>query len=157
MKKNPADKVIRERLEPGALSSDGFLGTDDRPLRDIIAADCAEIEIAGLTVEQIGEFLEELHRAADAGWESAVPLFDGRIRVRVTETMGRVPCPFGCNVRSHKAVIEVRFGDDVLQFTPLDAHLIRAHGFFEGKGSANRLEPRVLIRLYRLCHDRSGD
>ena len=38
MKKNPAEKIIRERLEPGALSIDGFLGHDERPIADIIAA-----------------------------------------------------------------------------------------------------------------------
>lgn len=38
-----------------------------------------------------------------------------------------------------------------MHFTPLDAHLIAEHGFFEGKGSPYRIEPKELISLYRLC------
>jgi hypothetical protein len=153
MKENPASKTIRDRLEPGALSVEGFLGHDDRPLADIIAADTGEVEAAGLTVEQLGAFLESLHEAADSGWEGRVPLFDGRIRVRVTETLGQTPCPLACGAHSHKAVVEV-FDDKeqvLLRFTPLDAHLIRNHGFFEGKGAPYRIAPAELIELYRLC------
>jgi hypothetical protein len=40
-------------------------------------------------------------------------------------------------------------GNDLLTYTPLDAHLIAAHGFFEGKGSPYRIEPADLIALYR--------
>ena len=39
MKQNPAEQTIRERLEPGHISVEGFLGHDERPLSDIIAAD----------------------------------------------------------------------------------------------------------------------
>ncbi len=153
MKKNPAEQPIRDRLEPGALSIEGFLGNDERPLADIIAADTGEIEAAGLTVEELGKFIESLHIAADSGMESRVPMFDGRIQVRAVETMGRIPCPFACRARCHKAVIEVTDEKEnvLIRFTPLDAHLIREHGFFQGKGSVYRIEPAELIKLYRLC------
>ncbi|MFC1467258.1 hypothetical protein ACFLQY_00995 [Verrucomicrobiota bacterium] len=151
MKKNPAEKLIRERLEPGALSVDGFLGHDDRPISDIIAADVGEIEAAGLTVEEVGGFLEEIHREADRSWEGAVSMFDGKITARSIEVMGVIPCPFECSAHCHKALIEVHAGERCIQFTPLDAHMIRDHGFFEGKGSEYRIPPKDLIWLYRLC------
>lgn len=153
MKENPADKTIRDRLEPGQLSVDGFLGSDKRPIADIIAADTGTVEAAGLTVEELGTFLENLHVTADAGWESRVPMFDGKISVRSDETLGQIPCPFACGAQCHKAEIAVKDadGNDLLRFTPLDAHLIAAHGFFEGKGAHYRIEPQALIVLYRLC------
>ena len=155
MKHNPADQLIRDRLEPGALSIEGFLGSDDRSLADIIAADTGEVEAADLTAEQLGSFLEKLHTTADGGWESRVPMFNGKISVRSDETLGQIPCPFACGDPSHKAVIGVKdaAGNDLLNFTPLDAHLIRVHGFFEGKGSAYRIEPKDLIALYRFCEE----
>lgn len=155
MKHNPAERVIRDRLEPGALSIQGFLGSDDRSLADIIAADTGEVEAAGLTVEQLGSFLERLHLTADGGWEGRVPMYDGKISVRADETLGQIPCPFNCGAQCHKAVIGVKdaTGNDLLHFTPLDAHLIGAHGFFEGKGAAYRIEPKELIALYRLCEE----
>lgn len=154
MKENPASQTIRERLEPGIISVEGFLGHDERPLADIIAADTGEVEAAGFTVEQLGEFLETLHITADEGWEGRVPAFDGKVTVRSDETLGQIPCPFACGAHCHKSVIGVKdaAGHDLLNFTPLAAHLIRVHGFFEGKGAPCRIEPANLIRLYRLCN-----
>jgi len=153
MKENPADQNLRDRLEPGLISVEGFLGNDKRPLADIIAADTGTVEAEGLTVEALGDFLEKLHVTADAGWEGRVPMFDGKISVRSDETLGQIPCPFACGAQCHKAEVAVKdaAGNDLLRFTPLDAHLISAHGFFEGKGSHYRIEPAELIDLFRRC------
>jgi len=153
MKENPADQPIRERLEPGHISVEGFLGTDNRPIADIVAADTGVVEAEGFTVEQLGDFLEKLHVTGDGGWESRVPMYDGKISVRSDETLGQISCPFACGGQCHKAIITVKDadGEDLLKFTPLDAHLISAHGFFEGLGSAYRIDPNELLALYRLC------
>lgn len=159
MKENPADQPIRERLEPGQLSVDGFLGDDKRPIADIIAADTGTVEAAGLTVQELGDFLESLHVTADAGWESRVPAQHGKVTVRSDETLGQIPCPFGCGANCHKAEVAVKDpeGNDLLRFTPLDAHLIAAHGFFEGKGAHYRIEPKTLIDLYHFCKDNEAE
>jgi hypothetical protein len=149
MQETPEDKMIRERLMPGQISPKGFLGTDERPVEEIIAADTAEVEAAGLTTVQLGELLEEIHQAADQGWESTVSLYDGRITARSLEVNGKIPCPFGCGAKCHKAVIEVNFCGTKIQFTPLDAHMIQVHGFFEGKGSDYRLNPRDIIEIFK--------
>jgi len=153
MKENPAEQIIRDRLEPGQLSVEGFLGNDKRPIADIIAADTGVVEAAELTVKQLGEFLEKLHVTADGGWEGRVPMYDGKISVRSDETLGQIPCPFACGTSCHKAVITVKNadGENLLIFTPLAAHLISTHGFFEGKGSPCRIEPKELIKLFHHC------
>ncbi|MBC8207422.1 MAG: hypothetical protein ISR85_03825 [Kiritimatiellales bacterium] len=153
MKENPADKLIRDRLEPGHISVEGFLGTDKRPIADIIAADTGAVEAEGLTVELLGDFLENLHQIADAGWEGRVPAYEGNVTVRADETLGQIPCPFACGSSCHKAEVVVKDpdGNDLLRFSPLDAHLISEHGFFEGNGSPHRIEPKQLIELYRHC------
>ena len=155
MKENPADKTTRDRLEPGQISVGGFLGADKRPLADIIAADTGEVEAAGYTAKQLGDFLEHLHVTGDGGWESRVPMYDGKISVRSDETLGQIPCPFACGASCHKSIITVKDadGEDLMHFTPLDAHLISEHGFFEGKGSHYRFEPQDLIALYKLCNE----
>lgn len=155
MKENPADQTTRDRLEPGQLSIAGFLGDDNRPIADIIAADTGEVEAAGFTARQLGNFLENLHRTGDAGWEGRVPAFNGKVTVRSDETLGQIPCPFACGINCHKAEVAVKDPDDndLLRFTPLAAHLIAEHGFFEGKGSPHRIEPKTLIELYRHCND----
>jgi hypothetical protein len=153
MKHNPAEQMTRDRLEPGKISIEGFLGTDERTLADIIATDVSKVEAAGLTAEKLGGFLERLHLTGDEGFDSRVPACDGKVTVRCDETLGQIPCPFACGTSCHKAVITVKDpdGNDLLHFTPLDAHLIAEHGFFEGKGSPYRIEPRTLIELYHRC------
>ncbi len=151
MKENPENKLIRERLQPGVVSIAGFLGNDKRPIQEIIAEDVAKVAVAGLTTQELGQFLEEIHHAADEGWESYVSLYDGKIKVKSLEVNGKICCPFGCGSCSHKAIIEVKMGDAVILFTPLDAHMINAHGFFEGKGSEYRLEPSEILKLYFYC------
>ena len=78
-------------------------------------------------------------------------MFGGKITARAIEVMGMIPCPFECPAHCHKAIIEVQAGERSLQFTPLDAHMIREHGFFEGKGAEYRIQPKALIWLYLRC------
>ena len=153
MKKNPEWTSERALMAPGRLSRDGFLGSDTRTLDDIVAADLAELAEAGLEVGAIADLLDELHEAADEAFENPRSLCGGRVTVQATEVRGRISCPFACAYRTHKANIEIQAKDLALRLTPLSAHLIRAHGFFQGRGSPFRLEPADLIRLYRLCRE----
>jgi len=156
MKCNPAEGDIRARMRPGALSRDGFLGADERTLGDIISSDLAELECAGLTQVEVASFLDAIHRAADRSLGAPCELFEGAVTAQLTEVMGRIPCPFACGHRAHKAVVTARSGEIELRFTPLHVHLVEQHGFFQGRGSALRLEPGDVVRLFRRCHGAAG-
>ena len=154
MKQNPAEQALRTRLSTGGLSRTGFLGSDSRPIAEIQATDAALLADAGLSQQEVGDFLETLHQTADEGWECRVPVLGGALSVQCTETLGQIPCPFGCNHLSHKGSVTVfdSAGKLQLTFSPLDAHLIRSHGFFQGLESPNRINPAEIIRLYKHCH-----
>lgn len=147
MKQNPTENAIRERMSAGALSLDGFLGNDSRPIDEIIAEDTAELAATGVSLEELAAFLQKIHDAADAGLETQVELFDGRLTAQMQEGMGRIPCPFACGKVCHKGIILVRAGDHELTLTPLQIHMIADHGFFQGKGSPFRVDPEVLVRI----------
>lgn len=150
MKTNPADKAILDRMRPGVLSAEGFLGNDPRSLSQIVAEDTAALEAEGLTPAELGDFLADLHAQVDAALGGPIQLAEGQVTLEEDEVMGRIPCPYGCGARAHKAVIRVRFEGRELMLTPLHAHLIGAHGFFQGRGTIFRLEPTDLVALYRL-------
>jgi len=156
MKHNPLFDETRERMAPGQLGRDGFLGDDTRPIPDIIAADVAVLEHAGIRAEQLAEILDELHAAADAAQETPVDLYNGRVTAQITEVMGRIPCPFACGHRAHKACIRVQFNGQEVLLTPLHAHLIREHSFFQGHGAPFRVAPSILIDLYRTAREPSS-
>lgn len=151
MKTNPTENRIRQRMAPGVLSRDGFLGHDARNIADIVAEDQAELDIAGVTLAEIADTLERIHEKADEGIERPVTLCGGAMTVQSTEGMWRMPCPFACGVRTHKAVITVQALGREFLLTPMLVHLVRAHGFFQGRGTPFRLEPADAAALWRLC------
>jgi hypothetical protein len=151
MKPNPTEVRVRQRMAAGVLSRDGFLGDDPRSLADIIADDQAVLAAAGVTAGQVGEVLEEISAAAEAGLETQVTLFSGVVTARLLEGMGRTPCPFACGVRNRKGELTIEFGPQRLVLTPLAVHMILEHGFFQGRGSRYRLEPATAVELLRAC------
>jgi hypothetical protein len=153
MKRNPTLEAVRQRMAPGRLSGAGFLGDDDRPLEEIIAADLAALDETGVTPTQIADLLDELHRAADEGLGEPQDVFAGRATVEIVEGMGRISCPFACGARAHKGIVHAKAGSVDLRFTPLQAHLIREHGFLQGCGSEFCLEPATLVALYAACKE----
>jgi hypothetical protein len=149
MKRNPSEKRILERMAPGVLSRDGFLGSDARSLGDIIADDAAVLDAAGLSRKAVAAVLQEIFQQAEAGLETTVSFADGQIQAELLEVMGRMPCPFACGTRGRKGVLSIRFGETSLRITPLSVHLIAEHGFFGGRGNPYRLEPADAVALCR--------
>ncbi len=151
MRLSPALKRVQERMARGVLARDGFLGTDTRNLADIVAEDAEALARLGVRAEDLGGALERLGDAALAALGGPVAV-EGRYEVQAVEVMGRIPCPFGGCGLFPKAEIRGRRLDtgQELLWTPLGAHLIRAHGFFQGRGSPYRLEPGTLAEFLDL-------
>lgn len=144
--------MILERMAPGALCAEGFLGSDHRELPEIIAADTATVEAAGLTHERIAAELKKVFDAAIA--ELGRPL---KVSVNLTavwhEGMGRIPSPWpgdGVFPKGELVLTETPAGRTLI-VTPLSIHLIAAHGFYQGRGTHYRLEPADLIALLELA------
>jgi hypothetical protein len=148
MKATPSEARLRQRFEPGVLGREGFLGTDLRAVADIVAADEAILATAGLTARQVGELLQRIFEAAEAAIETRVSLGGGSVTAQMVEGMGRISCPFACGARSRKGELTIEFGTQSLLLTPLSIHLIREHGFFQGRGSRYRLEPATAAELW---------
>jgi hypothetical protein len=72
--------------------------------------------------------------------------------VRVESVRGGLPCPFGhagLYPKLNVAVRNLAHGGELL-FTELNIHLIEAHGFYEGRGAAFRVDPDVLAQVLEL-------
>lgn len=148
MKESPGERRIAERMAPGVLSREGFMGTDRRPLSEIIDADFAEVTRLGTTHEALALELGRVLDAAVAAMGAAVTLGANRT-ARYRDAMGRMPCPFGgCGVFP-KGEVELSDPDtgETIRFTPLSVHMVAEHGFYQGRGSPYRLDPAALVRL----------
>jgi len=148
-------------MRPGAFSQSGFLGEDER-LEDVRAADARTLEQLGLSGEELATPLDRLIDAAEASRRRSARV-DARFEIRVEVFTGFQICPWATSPHSGQctagggvrhASVEwrlrnLRTGEE-LSGPGLIVHLIRAHGFFEGFQSPNRVDPRTLARILEL-------
>jgi hypothetical protein len=127
-----------------------FLGLDRRRLAEILDDDHDSLNALGLTNEQIASRLEEITHAAKKNLGDPLTLED-RYEVRAEEHRGMIPCPWehpqGLFCKSYVELRDKKSGVTLI-WSDLSIHLIREHGFFQGKGSPFRLEPRVLKQVF---------
>ena len=145
MKQSPQLQKAQEKMQPGVITRDGFLGSDQRNLIDILTQDDATVKRMGLSHVEIASRMRKLRNEGMKGlgdFISVPPHFE----VRVDSVRGKLPCPFGHPGLVRKTNITVRnleTGDEIT-FTDMNIHMIEAHGFYEGKGAPFRLEPEKL-------------
>lgn len=150
MKLTPQEKAVTELFEPGILSRDGFLGSDSRHVHDIIDADQRELARLGIGQNDVADRLSFFIEEGKRGLESPVDLEDFTIQVRWQR--GLILCPFGEKRRLPKLVATVcsKKLNRCIRYSQLNVHMIREHGFFEGKGSTFRLNPSELARILEI-------
>jgi hypothetical protein len=140
------DKIMR-KIQAGEITFSGFLGTDTRHYQQIIEADEKILSAFGKTPEELADRLEYFTKSSFESFMGAVTI-DDIYEVETEVTRGKLPCPFGHNGIYRKTVTKLlnKTNNLSVSWTSLNIHLIREHHFLEGKGSAFRLEPDVLIR-----------
>ena len=151
MKQSAKDDSIQDQMRPGVITRDGMLGSDRRKLCDILEADAASVSRLGLTHAAIAARMRALRDAGAAGLGLAVRVLD-HFEVRVDSVRGRLRCPFPPQGMCAKEFVELRnlrSGEQAM-FTELNIHMIEAHGFYEGSGSAYRQEPETLARVLEI-------
>ena len=151
MKQTAKDDIVQSQMRPGVITRDGMLGDDSRKLRDILEADAAAVSRLGLTHACIAARMREVRDAGARGLGEPIRVA-GHFEVRVDSVRGKLPCPF-----QHQGMFQKEFIDvcnlssgERVAFTELSIHLIEAHGFYEGLGSAYRNDPETLARVLEI-------
>ena len=181
-------------MRPGAWSTVGFLGPDER-LEDVLTADARALAELGLTPVELAEPLELLidayelflidrspfdlppmyeeevarYEASRAEIERRFGPIDSarfqvgeRYEINFGQSCGTQICPWSLNDLSGTAWCGAGSGGsgewrirnlvtgDEMRGPDLIVHLIRAHGFFEGRESPYRVDAVRLARLLEL-------
>lgn len=151
MKQSPRLQTIQDNMQPGSISAEGFLGDDSRNLADIISSDQAAVNKLNITHAQIADKMQQLTDAGKPGLgrpERVEEIYD----ITVEDYRGMIPCPFQDSSKSDKrntCALNIKTGEKYC-WTDLSIHMIREHGFYEGRGSAYRLEPQMLAEFLGL-------
>ncbi len=148
MKQSPNMRDLEFMLRSSRIVAGGFLGTDSRPLEEIVDADLVSLAHLGYTVAQVAGRMQELTALAIPQLGNPVAV-GGNLTVASQDYMGRIICPWPHPMRLAKRLTTARRvdTDQSVRWTDLNIHMIAEHSFFEGKGSAFRVEPAQLIKV----------
>ncbi|MBN2559085.1 MAG: hypothetical protein JXB33_10060 [Clostridia bacterium] len=150
MKQGPRLEMIQENMKPGAYTAHGFLGDDDRMLKDILREDNSAVERHGISHGEIAAKMRYFTEIGRRFPESTVT--DGDFEITVDDHRGFIPCPFADNEKALKTntrLYNKRTGETVY-WSDLNIHMIMSHGFYEGKGSFFRTGPVELAKTLGL-------
>jgi len=145
MKQDPYLDGVERRMRRGIITKEGFLGKDTRRLVDILIEDEAAVNRLGLDHKGIADRLRYFLEKGKEGLGTEV-LVEGKFLVSADDVRGRLPCPWAHRGLYPKTNVHLKNIENNLEiiFTGLHIHMIEEHGFYEGKGSAFRLEPPIL-------------
>jgi hypothetical protein len=148
MKKSPKESKLEEMLRSSKLVADGFMGSDNRSVSEIIEADAADLLRLGITAKQIAARMQEITNIAKTALGDWIAV-DNTLNAKAEEAKGIIICPWGHIGKFEKRVTTVRLleSGQTVRWSDLNIHLIAEHGFFEGKGSAYRLDPEKLVKI----------
>ncbi|AFG37867.1 hypothetical protein [Spirochaeta africana] len=154
MKMTPEFTKAQANMQPGVITSTGFLGDDRRNLADIIEADRETMTKLGIEFEIAAARMRHLMEEGRKGLGEPVTV-DGTWLVRTDEARGFLASPFEDGI-FRKVNVEVwapgeteDSGNKII-YTELSLHLFERYHFMQGKGSPFRLEPDDLRDVLRL-------
>lgn len=142
---------IQQKMRKGLIVRDGFLGDDKRNLIDIIEEDNETVKRIGLTHEKIADVLVEFKKIGEVGLGDLVN-YKGYFEIKVETYRGKLPCPFGDKgvfQKNEITVINKKLNEKIV-YTELSIHLIKEHGFYQGKGSVYRLDPEKIVQILEI-------
>lgn len=148
MKKPPNIQKLEVILRASKISAEGFLGSDNRSLEEIIGADLTELAKLDFSLKQVTEKMRQITTLAAEALGNWADIDDIR-QAKVDQAKGNIPCPWPHFYHCPKRVttLENKKTSARINWSDLNIHLIEEHGFFEGKGSPFRLEPKELIEM----------
>jgi hypothetical protein len=144
--------ALEKDMRPRALSWAGFLGKEER-LLDVMAADNGYVvEELGLTHQGLARHLHILGKIAarDAVNKENEVLYHGRrYKLKASLARGFQESPFddGTKTNCNATVWNLDNGKK-LTYSLLVPDMIERYGFYEGKGTPYRVEPRAVMEVF---------
>jgi len=147
-------RALEAEMRPGAASTKGFLGKDEK-LLDVLAADNRYVvDERGLTHQKLARHLHAM--GAIWRWQSRNDstgkpfLYHGRkYQVKGHSTFGSQMSPFDDGTKSGSDVLVTNLTNGKeIGYGLLVPYMIERYGFYEGHGTPYRLEPRRVLLVF---------
>lgn len=150
MKMPPQYIKAQANMQPGVITSSGFLGDDERILADIIEQDEETMQKFGLDFGETAAALMRLMKEGLKGLGEPITV-ENLWRVQVNEARGFLACPFEDGIFGKtNAAVELLSNGKIMLYSDLSLHLLEKHHFLQGRGSPFRLEPEDMKEVLRM-------
>jgi hypothetical protein len=142
---------LEKDMRPGAMSAKGFLGKDER-LLDVLAGDNRYVvDRLGLTHQELARHLHLLGAVALKHSEEGsveITYHGKKFRLAARLSRGYQDSPFkdGTKTNCNLTVVNMANGKK-LGYSLLVPHMMERYGFYEGKGTPYRVEPKVVLEV----------
>jgi hypothetical protein len=145
---------LEKLMRPGASSTAGFLGKEEKLLEVLAADNRYVVDEAGLTHQELAHHLHAMgavwrwqikHKQLEAEF-----LYHGRkFKVKGVASRGFQDSPFEDGTRSGSNVtIHNLSNGKKLECALLVPYMIERYGFYEGKGTSYRVDPRQVVEVF---------
>ncbi len=142
------EKDMRPGAESKVGSEKGFLGPEER-LLDVLAEDNRfVVDDLGLTHQELAKHLHALGEIGSK-FEGKEFLYHGkRFKVTVQFSKGYQYSPFYDDTKtSTDAMVQNLGNGKTIEYSLLVPYMIERYGFYEGKGTPYRVEPRKVFEV----------
>src|SRR5262245_59771242 len=142
---------LEKRMRPGADSRAGFLGKDESLLDVLVGDNRFVVDELGLSHQDLARHLHIIGGiAAKHGKDKPLDIrYHGQtFRVQAAFARGFQESPFDDDTKANCNVTVVNLGSSKkLVFSLLVPHMVERYGFYEGRGTPYRVDPRAVLEV----------
>lgn len=142
---------LEQLMRPGGLSTAGFLGQDERLLDVLTADNRLVVDELGLTHQDLAWHLLILGAVAqkEAGKEPKEITYHGcKFKIKAVTFKAFVRSPFDDGTRTNcETTVENLASGKKITYSLLVPQMVERYGFYEGKGTRFRVEPRAIVEV----------
>ena len=148
---------LERDMRPGAASEAGFLGKDEG-LLDVLAADNEfVVDAKGLTHQELARHMHILAAIGGKVGEGEFRYHGRRFRVKGIYARGFQLSPFRDGTKTNaEAVVRNLDNGEEIRYSLLVPQMVERYGFYEGKGTTYRVDPRRLLEVLDFLGEETG-
>jgi hypothetical protein len=139
---------LEKDMRPGAYATKGFLGGEER-LVDLLAEDNRYVvDELGLTHQELGKHLRALGEISGKAGGKEFRYHGRRFKGSVRLSRWHQASPFrDGTITNGLAIVDNLDNEKRIEYSLLMPDLIERYGFYEGKGTPYRLEPKKILEV----------
>jgi len=143
---------LERDMRPGALSTAGFLGQDESLIEVLVEDNRYVVDELGLTHQELAWHLRLLGYLPNK--ESGFLYKGRRFRSEYVGYLGSQQSPFedGTETNNETTIYNLDNGKE-MWFSMLVPDMIERYGFYEGKGTKYRVDPREIVEVLDFLKD----